>query len=72
MRRYLYGALSLLSVFIMTSVLSGCDKKESKQESMGSMKCGAGKCGINMMDGNSLLIKKKVNILSQMRLSCKC
>lgn len=30
------------------------------------MKCGAGKCGANMFDGNSALIKKKNNILSQM------
>lgn len=30
------------------------------------MKCGAGKCGTNMSDGNSALLKKKKNILTQM------
>ena len=30
------------------------------------MKCGAGKCGANMFEGNSALMKKKDNILSQM------
>jgi len=30
------------------------------------MKCGAGKCGANMFDGNSALDKKKKNMLSQM------
>lgn len=30
------------------------------------MKCGAGKCGANMFEGSSALMKKKKNILSQM------
>ena len=50
-------------------ILSGCgDKEESKKSTIGSgMKCGAGKCGASMVDGSSLLAKKKKNILSQMR-----
>ena len=50
--------------------LSGCDYKkvdEGEAKSAPAMKCGAGKCGANMFDGNAALIKKKKNILSQMR-----
>jgi uncharacterized low-complexity protein len=47
---------------------SGCtnQNKESK-ESVSGMKCGAGKCGANMFDGNKALAKKRKNILNQMR-----
>jgi len=31
------------------------------------MKCGAGKCGANMFDGNAALVKKKKNVTIQMR-----
>jgi len=50
-------------------ILSGCgDKKDEKsKDSAPGMKCGAGKCGANMFDGNSALIKKKKNILYQLR-----
>lgn len=48
-------------------LLNGCEKKEAKKESAAGMKCGAGKCGANMFDGNLALDKKKKNILSQMR-----
>jgi hypothetical protein len=53
--------VSLLFVF------SGCEKKDDKKSVAAGMKCGAGKCGANMFDGNSALDKKKKNILSQMR-----
>ncbi len=48
--------------------VSGCtsEKKAAKSTAPG-MKCGAGKCGANMFDGNAALAKKKRNILSQMR-----
>ena len=46
--------------------LSGCGEKKEESSAPG-MKCGAGKCGANMFDGNSALAKKKKNILSQMR-----
>ena len=55
-------------IFILLVVLffiSCGDKKEA--ESTPGMKCGAGKCGANMFDGNSALAKKKANILRQMR-----
>jgi len=58
--------ISLIAIIF----LAGCDfKKVDKGEDSleGGMKCGAGKCGANMFDGNSALAKKKNNILSQMR-----
>jgi len=60
-------------IFIVLSILlllGGCDfNKVNKGENSleAGMKCGAGKCGANMFDGNSALSKKKNNILSQMR-----
>lgn len=49
-------------------ILSACsDAKNAKKSSAPGMKCGSGKCGANMFDGNAALIKKKKNILSQMR-----
>lgn len=49
------------------ALLSGCagEKKESITE--GGMKCGPGKCGASMVDGSSVLVKKKMNILDQLR-----
>ena len=48
--------------------MSGCGEKEEKSSRSltSGMKCGAGKCGANMFEGNSALIRKKKNILSQM------
>jgi uncharacterized low-complexity protein len=61
----------MLKIFLLTLLslilLSGCGEKEEQGSSAGGMKCGAGKCGANMFDGNSALAKKKKNILSQMR-----
>jgi uncharacterized low-complexity protein len=54
-----------LSFFIL--ILSGCGEKKEETSSIPGMKCGAGKCGANMFDGNSALAKKKKNILKQMR-----
>ena len=57
-------SLALLSVLI----LGGCsDSKEARDKKAPAMKCGSGKCGANMFDGNSALAKKKKNMLSQMR-----
>lgn len=58
---------SLILCGLLGLTFSACsnDKKEGQQ--VGSeMKCGAGKCGANMFDGNLALAKKKKNILSQM------
>ena len=55
-----YILVILLLIFI------GCGEKKEETSAPG-MKCGAGKCGANMFDGNGALAKKKKNILSQMR-----
>ena len=58
----------VLAIFVL--FVSGCDFKkvdEGEAKSVPAMKCGAGKCGANMFDGNAGLVKKKKNILSQMR-----
>ena len=57
---------------VMFLVLStGCNSRdEGAKESnpaAGGMKCGAGKCGANMFDGNAALVKKKKNVTLQMR-----
>lgn len=58
--------LSFIFLLLTSLLLISCgDKKEAK--STPGMKCGAGKCGANMFDGNSALAKKKANILRQMR-----
>lgn len=47
-------------------VLSGCSDKEKKEaQTKGGMQCGPGKCGASMIDGSTLLVKKKLNILKQ-------
>ena len=56
--------ISLILVFF----ISACSNEKEAKKSVGSsMKCGAGKCGANMFDGNIALAKKKKNILHQMR-----
>lgn len=61
-------ALVLLGASLL--FLAGCsDNKGAKKSSAPGMKCGAGKCGANMFDGNTALVKKKKNILKQMRKS---
>ncbi len=49
----------------MISACSGEKQKESITE--GGMKCGPGKCGASMVDGSAVLVKKKMNILNQLR-----
>ncbi len=61
----MYKILFLSSLLLLT--FSGCNEKKEPPKSVASgMKCGAGKCGANMFDGNSALAKKKKNMLSQM------
>lgn len=59
---------SLLAL-ITSFVMCGCTetKERDSKVSASDMKCGSGKCGANMFDGNAALIKKKKNILSQMQ-----
>lgn len=57
----------LLFTLITLTLLINCggEKKESLTE--GGMKCGAGKCGASMVDGSAVLVKKKMNILEQLK-----
>jgi len=57
-----------LLVLLVTLTFASCsDEKTVKKSTAPGMKCGAGKCGANMFDGNAALAKKKRNILAQMR-----
>ena len=61
---------SLLLLSLLAAGL-GCSERDDRPKNSAAagsiMKCGAGKCGANMSDGNSVLAKKRRNILSQMR-----
>jgi len=59
--------ISLLIAILFLGFTACSQEKISKGTQSTQMKCGAGKCGANMFDGNSALAKKKKNILSQMR-----
>ena len=58
---------TILLSSLLLLLLSACSEKKEEKSSAPGMKCGTGKCGANMFDGNSALVKKKKNILSQMR-----
>ena len=53
----------IIIALLLTTLLTAQEKSLTE----GGMKCGAGKCGASMVDGNSIVAKKKKNILSQMR-----
>jgi hypothetical protein len=55
----------LLFSFLIITACSGEKQKESITE--GGMKCGPGKCGASMVDGSAVLVKKKMNMLKQLR-----
>ncbi len=58
----------MITLFFTLSLLTGCtdrDKGDSLAED--GMKCGPGKCGASMVNGSALLVKKKMNILNQLR-----
>jgi len=57
--------LILSSTLLLMSACSGEKQKESITE--GGMKCGPGKCGASMVDGSAVLVKKKMNILDQLK-----
>ena len=50
---------------VLFTACSGEKQKESITE--GGMKCGPGKCGASMVDGSAVLVKKKMNILNQLK-----
>jgi len=64
-----------LQLIFMTTLLlvlgTGCNSRDDSAKehrpAADGMKCGAGKCGANMFDGSMALVKKKANIVRQMR-----
>jgi len=59
--------LFVLSLIMLTILPSCSDKEKTKSLTESGMKCGAGKCGASMLDGSAVLLKKKVNILDQLK-----
>lgn len=59
--------IPILSTALLLTACSKTGKEEKASLTEGGMKCGAGKCGASMVDGNTVLAKKKKNILKQMR-----
>ena len=59
----------MITALLGVLLILGCssEKESKKKSSAPGMKCGAGKCGANMFDGNRALAKKRKNILSQLR-----
>ncbi|MDM5272522.1 hypothetical protein PGH07_10055 [Sulfurovum sp. zt1-1] len=59
--------VSVLTLFVCI-LLSGCsDKDKTKSLSENAMQCGPGKCSASMIDGSTVLVKKKTNILDQLK-----
>ena len=54
-------------IIIATSLISCSQKKQDKSLTEGGMKCGAGKCGASMVDGSTLLGKKQMMILKELK-----
>ena len=60
--------LQLFSILLCTfSLLTGCSGEKKESITDGGMKCGPGKCGASMVDGSAVMVKKKMNILNQLR-----
>jgi len=58
--------LTLLTCLLLfLTACTGEKQKESITE--GGMKCGPGKCGASMVDGSAVLVKKKMNVLKQLK-----
>lgn len=57
--------ITILTIALLSTGCIGNDKEESV--TAGGMKCGAGKCGVSMMDGSTILVEKKMNFLDQLR-----
>jgi len=59
---------TLIPILFALLLLSACSQKEDKESlTEGGMKCGPGKCGASMVDGSAVLVKKKMNILNQLK-----
>ena len=59
---------TMLVCSFMLLFINACSQEKQKQSiTEGGMKCGPGKCGASMVDGSAILVKKKMNILNQLR-----
>lgn len=59
--------ITILYTTIMLMLLLACSGEKQKESiTQGGMKCGPGKCGASMMDGSTVLVNKKMNILNQL------
>ncbi len=56
--------ITLITLILLTNC---SDKDKTTSITEGGMKCGAGKCGASMVDGSAVLVKKKMNILDQLK-----
>ena len=52
---------------ILLSLNACTGEKQKESITQGGMKCGPGKCGASMVDGSAVLVKKKMNILNQLK-----
>lgn len=58
----------LVSLITLTLAFTACSNKDKEGSvTEGGMKCGPGKCGASMVDGSAVLVKKKMNILEQLK-----
>ena len=59
---------TLLILSCLTLLLNACSGEKQKESiTEGGMKCGPGKCGASMVDGSSQLVKKKMNVVNQLK-----
>lgn len=64
------GFKTLILLTFSVIFLSACSGEKQKESIIeGGMKCGPGKCGASMVDGSAVLVKKKLNILNQLKKS---
>jgi hypothetical protein len=64
----MHSKILFSSLLTLTLILSSCSNKDKETSiTEGGMKCGPGKCGASMVDGSAVLVKKKMNILDQLK-----
>jgi len=56
-----------IAILIVSALTSCSGEKQKESITEGGMKCGPGKCGASMVDGSDGLVKKKMNILRQLK-----
>ena len=60
--------ITLSTLALLSTIFTACSGEKQKESiTEGGMKCGLGKCGASMVDGSAVLVKKKMNILEQLK-----